>query len=118
MKSAFVALVLAAAAQAKPTSKRAHSLKNRATEWKADGPFHFTSTYSVVASPDQVVDSENEFTGGLEGCTGMFNFGINADENVICYNITIDGFSGDYESPANSATHIHEAAVGMAGPPR
>merc|ERR1712149_106011 len=28
-----------------------------------DGPFEFTSTYSVVATPDQVVDSNNNPTG-------------------------------------------------------
>ena len=115
MKSAVAAIAFAAAAQASPVAK---GLEVRGEEWKADGPFYFTSTYSVIASPNQVVDSENEYTGGLEGCTGLFNYGINVLENVICYNITIDGFTGEYESPANSATHIHEGAVGQAGPPR
>ncbi|KND93328.1 hypothetical protein TOPH_02145 [Tolypocladium ophioglossoides CBS 100239] len=27
------------------------------------------------------------FTGGLYGTTGLFNYGINSHENVICYNI-------------------------------
>merc|ERR1712072_398983 len=81
-------------------------------------PFTFTSTYNVIASPNQVVNSDNEFTGGLEGCTGQFNFGINSYDNVICYNITIDGFQGEYQSPADTATHIHEAMTGMSGPPR
>jgi hypothetical protein len=110
-------LALAALAQASPVSKDTRSLAAR-TDSKHKSPFVFTSTYEVVASPNQVVDSANEFTGGLEGCTGLFNFGINSHENVICYNITIDGFEGDYQSPATSATHIHEAAVGKAGPPR
>jgi hypothetical protein len=33
-------------------------------------------------------------------------------------NITLSGVTGDYMSPAKTATHIHEAAVGKAGPPR
>ena len=112
MKSISV-LALAALTSASPMART-----DKGDDKHMDGPFQFTSTYNVIASPNQVVDSENQFTGGLEGCTGMFNFGINAHENVICYNITIDGFSGDYESPATSATHIHEAGFGMSGPPR
>lgn len=112
MKSISV-IALAALTSASPMART-----DKGEDKHMDGPFQFTSTYNVIASPNQVVDSENQFTGGLEGCTGMFNFGINAHENVICYNITIDGFSGDYESPATSATHIHEAGFGMSGPPR
>lgn len=33
-------------------------------------------------------------------------------------NITLSGVTGDYMSPARTATHIHEAAKGTAGPPR
>merc|ERR1712224_800508 len=40
--------------------------KNGHEEKCMHGPFEFTSTYSVVATPDQVVNSDNEFTGGLE----------------------------------------------------
>merc|ERR1712193_393051 len=39
--------------------------KNGHEEKCMDGPFEFTSTYSVVATPDQVVNSDNEFTGGF-----------------------------------------------------
>ena len=85
---------------------------------KGKGPFRFTSTYEVVAKPGQVVDSENQPTGGLEGAAGLFRFGINARDDVICYNITLAGFRGEYQSPALSATHIHEAPKGEAGPPR
>merc|ERR1712130_663958 len=41
-----------------------------------DGPFEFTSTYSVVATPDQVVDSNNNPTGGLAGAKGLYEYGI------------------------------------------
>merc|ERR1712137_712777 len=81
-------------------------------------PFDFTSTYEVIAVPEQVVDANNTFTGGLKGARGVYKFGLNSKENVICYNITITGFQGEYQSPAISATHIHEAVKGKAGPPR
>ncbi|KAG6018017.1 hypothetical protein E4U54_007813 [Claviceps lovelessii] len=83
-----------------------------------NSPFSFTSTYSIRVEPRAVVDNNNTLTGGLEGAYGMFNFGINSLENVICYNLTLDGFRGEFKSPANTATHIHQAAVNRAGPPR
>jgi len=33
-------------------------------------------------------------------------------------NITLFGVTGNFQSPAVTATHIHEAAVGASGPPR
>ena len=41
--------------------------KNRPSRWGGGnkGPIPFTSTYHVVATPGQVVDTENEYTGGL-----------------------------------------------------
>merc|ERR1711988_1638234 len=33
---------------------------------------------SVVATPDQVVNSDNEFTGGLAGAKGYYEYGINS----------------------------------------
>lgn len=105
------------------------------------GPFEFTSTWSIVATPDQVVNGSNVPTGGLavssnllfpilhtnktlpltlnfQGTTGYYNFGLNSKTNTICYNITLIGFRGDYQSPALTATHIHESARGLSGPPR
>jgi hypothetical protein len=79
---------------------------------------YFTSTYSVVATPDQVVDSMNKKTGGLKGAKGIYKFGINSKEDVICYKITLFGFKGEYQSPAKTATHIHESDKGKSGPPR
>ncbi|PFH57641.1 hypothetical protein XA68_14766 [Ophiocordyceps unilateralis] len=84
----------------------------------AGSPFKFTSTFHVDAGPGEVVDAMNNFTGGLQGATGHFHFGINSDQNFICYNISVDGFRGNYSSPAKTATHIHEGAVGKSGPPR
>lgn len=79
--------------------------------------FTFTSMHAIEATPDQVVN-ETTPTGGLAGATGTFHFGINSQANMICYNITLNNFQGEFESPADTATHIHEAARGASGPPR
>lgn len=82
--------------------------------------FNFTSTYHIVATPDQVLNgTENPTrTGGLEGCTGYYDFGINSDLDLICYSIKLVGFRGEYRSPARTATHVHQAVAGRNGPPR
>merc|ERR1711988_1263159 len=92
--------------------------KNGHEQKRMDGPFEFTSTYSVVATPDQVVDSNNNPTGGLAGAKGLYEYGINSKEDYICWNIVLENFRGDYQSPADTATHIHEAPKGKSGPPR
>ncbi|KAK5172008.1 uncharacterized protein LTR77_003645 [Saxophila tyrrhenica] len=80
-------------------------------------PVQFSSTYSVVATPDQVVNG-TEFTGGLPGAIGYYEFGLNRRKNIVCYDIRIYGFRGEYESAADTATHMHEAPRGESGPPR
>ncbi|KAI4606195.1 hypothetical protein J4E83_010216 [Alternaria metachromatica] len=79
--------------------------------------FAFSSTHFVHAVPEEVVNG-TEPTGGLAGASGTFNFGINSASNMICYNITLHNFQGEFDSPATTATHIHEAARGASGPPR
>lgn len=79
--------------------------------------FQFTSMHTIHATPDQVVNGTTP-TGGIAGAAGTFLFGINAHANMICYNITLHSFQGEFESPADTATHIHEAARGASGPPR
>jgi hypothetical protein len=81
-------------------------------------PIPFTSTYRVKATPEQVVNATNAPTGGLPGAVGYYDFGINSDLDIICYYIKLVDFSGEYQSPARTATHIHESAVGKSGPPR
>lgn len=81
-------------------------------------PDEFTSAFMVEATPDQVVDAEGAAAPGQEGATGSFMFRINSELDIICYDITLEGVSGDYQSPAMTATHIHEAAAGEPGPPR
>ncbi|KAJ4377741.1 hypothetical protein N0V83_000571 [Neocucurbitaria cava] len=83
----------------------------------ADQLFAFSSMHFIEATPDQVVNG-TELTGGLAGATGQFNYGINVDANMICYNISLNNFQGEFDSPATTATHIHEAARGASGPPR
>ncbi len=81
-------------------------------------PDTFTSAYTVSATPDQVINPDGESAPGEPGALGTFNFMINSDEEIICYDITLDGVTPPYQSPATTATHIHEAAVGESGPPR
>merc|ERR1711971_1105056 len=102
MKVSQVAAVLAVTASAS-----AAPWKDGKKSWGGhgekcmDGPFEFTSTYSVVATPDQVVNSDNEFTGGLEGTKGFYEYGINSKEDYICWNIVLENFRGEYQSAAD-----------------
>ncbi|RGP64918.1 hypothetical protein FSPOR_7664 [Fusarium sporotrichioides] len=120
MKFSIFAVALSTLAAASPTPDMEHEKRKFGLlkPKSSNVPFTFTSTWEVVATPDQVVNADNEFTGGLKGSNGLFKFGINSHEDIICYNITLYGFRGDYESPANTATHIHEAPKGKSGPPR
>ncbi|SCZ90072.1 BZ3500_MvSof-1268-A1-R1_Chr9g10698 [Microbotryum saponariae] len=87
------------------------------SQYISNGVFDFTSTYSTYATPDQVVNANSTPTPGEPGAYGWFNYGINARQEIICYNITVF-VSGNYSSPAKTATHIHQAVYGRNGPPR
>ncbi|MFJ2356188.1 MULTISPECIES: CHRD domain-containing protein [unclassified Frigoribacterium] len=87
-------------------------------ETEVPEPATFTSAYTVMATPDQVINNDGVATPGEAGATGTFDFRVNSDTEVICYDITLRGVTGEYQSPAKTATHIHEAAKGQAGPPR
>jgi len=87
-------------------------------ETEVPEPDSFTSAFTVMATPDQVINPDGVVTPGQEGATGTFTFRINSDLEIICYDITLEGVSGDYQSPAKTATHIHQAADGQPGPPR
>merc|ERR1712000_740930 len=82
-----------------------------------DFPFCFTSTYQIVATPDQVVNANNTATPGEPGAIGYYNYGIQSEMDLICWHITLKGVTGPYQSPARTATHIHQANKGMNGPP-
>ncbi|ROR72607.1 CHRD domain-containing protein [Bogoriella caseilytica] len=83
-----------------------------------DEPDYFTSAFTAMATPDAVVDGDGEPAPGEEGAMGEFTFRVNSDYDIICWHIELTGVTGDYESPAATATHIHDAAAGEAGPPR
>jgi len=78
----------------------------------------FTSIYNITATPDQVVNAQNVATPGESGARGQYNYAINSNTNTICYDITLYDVTGPYQSPAITATHIHEAIRGRLGPPR
>ncbi|ETS73227.1 hypothetical protein PFICI_15172 [Pestalotiopsis fici W106-1] len=78
----------------------------------------FTSTYSIAAWPQEVIGTDGNPSGGLAGARGVFNYGLISSTNTICWNIVLTGFQGEYQSPAKTATHIHEAQRGENGPPR
>lgn len=85
---------------------------------EVEEPDSFTSAFTTMATPDQVIDPEGEEAPGEPGATGEFTFRVNSDLDIICYDITLTGVTGEYMSPANTATHIHEADLGEPGPPR
>lgn len=85
---------------------------------EVDRPDTFTSAYTVMATPEEVVDGDGNAAPGEPGATGTFDFMINSEEEIICYDITVEGVTPPYESPAKTATHIHEANLGEGGPPR
>ncbi|KAH8895521.1 hypothetical protein GQ53DRAFT_617780, partial [Thozetella sp. PMI_491] len=101
-------------ATAGPVLRPRQAAAPQATEF---GPFTFTSTYNLVATPDRVINGTTP-TPGEAGSMGFYNYGINSELDIICYNITLMGVTGPYSSPAVTATHIHEAAEGASGPPR
>ena len=51
---------------------------------KDNFPFVFTSTYSVIATPDQVING-TVAAPGEPGARGIYNYGINTILDVICY---------------------------------
>ncbi len=87
-------------------------------ETEVDRPDEFTSAYTVNATPGEVIDPDGNVAPGPEGATGTFNFMINSDEEIICYDITLTGVTPPYESAAKTATHVHDADAGEGGPPR
>lgn len=49
------------------------------------GVFHFTSTYTAYAGPDQVINNSQVAVAGEPGAYGVYKFGINSYEDLICY---------------------------------
>lgn len=87
-------------------------------ETEVSEPSSFTSMFTAMATPDMVLNADGVPTPGEPGATGTFNYRINSDSEIICYDITLRGVTPPYMSPAKTATHVHEGNAGMAGPPR
>lgn len=81
-------------------------------------PDSFTSAFTAMATPDMVINPDGVLTPGTAGAWGTFNYRINSDLDVICYDITVEGITAPFQSPAKTATHIHQAPAGKPGPPR
>lgn len=92
--------------------------QSAAADTEVDRPDEFTSAFQVTATSASIVDDEGESVDGEDGADGSFMFMVNSDEEIICYDIEFNGVTPPYESPARTATHIHEAAAGEFGPPR
>jgi len=78
----------------------------------------FTSIFNITATPDQVVTSTGAPAPGQPGAIGQFNYAIDSNTDTICYDVTLTGVTGDYQSAALTATHIHQGLKGASGPPR
>lgn len=81
-------------------------------------PKHFTSAFSTRAVNTTIINNDQQPVPGQPGAFGHFQFRLNSDKDTICWNIRLVGVTGEYQSPAVTATHIHQAPVGRAGPPR
>ncbi|KAK0520537.1 hypothetical protein OC835_007181 [Tilletia horrida] len=81
-------------------------------------PKEFTSAFTVRATPDKIIANNGTAVPGQTGALGHYRFRINSKTETICYDIRLVGVDGEYMSPALTATHIHQAAAGAAGPPR
>lgn len=81
-------------------------------------PATFTSAFTAMATPGAVVNADGSPAPGQPGASGQFTFRINSASEIICYDITLTGVTGDYQSPAKTATHIHQSVAGVSGPPR
>ncbi|KAE8220414.1 hypothetical protein CF319_g6056 [Tilletia indica] len=88
------------------------------SELEVASPKSFDAVLTANAQPDNVVTSANVPVAGQEGASGDYKLKINLKENVVCYSIEVKGLEGEYFSPAKTATHVHFASAGLAGPPR
>jgi len=89
-----------------------------AAETEVPRPATFTSAFTAMATPDMVINNDGVATPGEPGASGTFTYMINSDTEVICYDISLTGVTPPYQSPAKTATHIHQGDAGQAGPPR
>ena len=81
-------------------------------------PSSFTGAFIANATPEQVIPDANDNPAGVDGAEGTFVFFTNAEENIICWEISVTGLATEYQSAAKTATHIHQTPAGENGPPR
>jgi hypothetical protein len=70
---------------AKPKAAYNWTPDNMKGDGEKDFPFCFTSTYQIIATPDQVVNANNTATPGEPGAVGYYNYGIQSDLDLICW---------------------------------
>lgn len=81
-------------------------------------PKYFTSAFHARAVNTTIITNDGAPVGGQPGAFGQFSYRVNSDKDVICWDITTVGVTAGYQSPAITATHIHQGRAGSAGPPR
>ena len=81
-------------------------------------PDSFTSAFRVDLTPAAVVDMKGVSKPGEAGAAATYDLRVNSDQDVVCYDIRLSGATEPFKSPARTATHLHEAAPGAAGPAR
>ena len=67
---------------------------------EVEEPGSFTSMFTAMATPDMVIGMTGQPAPGEPGATGTFDYRINSDEEIVCYDLTLQGVTGDYMSPA------------------
>lgn len=80
MKSFALVSVLGGLAAAGPVTRR-QAVSGQPIPF---GPFTFTSTFNMVATPEQVIGA-NGPAPGETGAMGLYNYGINSELDIICY---------------------------------
>lgn len=108
----------AGAAAASAALLLAGGLPASADDDPVDEPDTFTSMFTSNATPDAVLNPDGVVTPGEPGASGRFDYRINSAEEIICWDITLNGVTPPYQSMARTATHIHESPAGESGPPR
>lgn len=84
MKSTTIISIFAAVAAAIPAGI-VHQQAAVVPQHAGLGPFSFTSTYNLIATPDRVINADNEVAPGESGAIGHYNYGINSELDIICY---------------------------------
>lgn len=79
-------------------------------------PATFTSQFSVAADPGSVPQADDG-QRGQDGASGTFNLRFNSAQEIVCFDVTLRGVTPPFQSPAATATHIHQGAPGQVGPP-